>query len=119
MMTSEQIFKTKLIERLEQDHRAAKLRNESFAEGTTEYSFNKATMLQAKVTLFDIKELSRDTNKMQQEINVDAKARVKSINNMLIFINKIILGSTLETQFQDTEGNQWFANELIEIEFKK
>ena len=68
MMTSEQIFKTKLIERLEQDHRAAKLRNEAFAEGTKEYSFNKATMLQAKVTLFDIKELSRDTNKMKKAV---------------------------------------------------
>tara|TARA_R110002153_G_scaffold33295_3_gene100486 strand:- start:1055 stop:1249 length:195 start_codon:yes stop_codon:yes gene_type:complete len=59
MMRSEQIFKTKLIDRLEQDHKSARIRMEAFAEGTKEYSFNKATMLQAKVTLFDIQELSR------------------------------------------------------------
>tara|TARA_R110000744_G_scaffold274351_1_gene387493 strand:+ start:267 stop:458 length:192 start_codon:yes stop_codon:yes gene_type:complete len=58
-MRSEQIFKTKLIDRLEQDHKSARIRMEAFAEGTKEYSFNKATMLQAKVTLFDIQELSR------------------------------------------------------------
>tara|TARA_R110002124_G_scaffold195575_1_gene362639 strand:- start:207 stop:401 length:195 start_codon:yes stop_codon:yes gene_type:complete len=57
MMTSDQIFKTKLIERLEQDHKSARVRMEAFAEGTKEYSFNKATMLQAQVTLFDIREL--------------------------------------------------------------
>ena len=59
MMTSAQIFKTKLIERLEQDSKSAKLRMECFKEGTSEYAFNKATMLQVSTTLFDIRELER------------------------------------------------------------
>jgi|TARA_B110000908_G_scaffold92332_1_gene109438 hypothetical protein len=60
-MTSEQIFKAKLINRLEQDYKSAKLRMEGFIQGTQEYSFNKATMIQAKVTLFDIRELEKNS----------------------------------------------------------
>ena len=56
---------------------------------------------------------------MTQQINIYATARVKSIGNMLVGLNKMILGSTCETQFQDTEGNQWFAKELVEIEFRR
>ena len=68
MTTTEQIFKTKLIERLEQDHKLAKLRRECFEEGTNEYTFNKATMIQISSTLFDIKDIEKSFKRDAQLI---------------------------------------------------
>jgi len=54
-MSSREIFKTKLIEILEQDYKSAKIRMEGFKKGTEEYAFNKAVMMQSSQTLFDIR----------------------------------------------------------------
>lgn len=59
MMTSEQNYKTKLIEILERDYKSAKIRMQAFEEGTEEHVFNRATMLQAGLTLIDVRILFR------------------------------------------------------------
>tara|TARA_R110000803_G_scaffold42132_3_gene90433 strand:- start:39 stop:242 length:204 start_codon:yes stop_codon:yes gene_type:complete len=57
-------FQDELIKRLEQDYKSAKARYECWiGKEDTPYkkeaiAFNKATMLQAKTTLFDIRELN-------------------------------------------------------------
>jgi len=59
-------FQDELIKRLEHDYQQAKARYQSWiGEEDTPYkkeamAFNKATMLQAKTTLFDIRELNAE-----------------------------------------------------------
>ena len=59
-------FQDELIKRLEQDYQQAKARNEAFLQRDDRESnkeaiaFSKAIMIQAKTTLFDIREINAE-----------------------------------------------------------
>jgi len=55
-------FQDELIKRLEQDYQQAKVRYEAFLQGDDKeaIAFSKAIMIQAKTTLFDIREINAE-----------------------------------------------------------